>query len=92
MRTTRLDDSSQHLVVLCPYDLPPSVHADCGLLPSHFDNNASLVESDGEGVFPPLVGNTPGSLEPVAQCLFQAICICVPDLDAAVFGAGNNNR
>lgn len=91
MRTTRFNNRCQHLVVLCPYDLSPSVHTDRGLLPSHFDNNASLIESDGESVLPPLVRNTPCSFEPVAQCLLQTVSVCVPYLDAAVFGAGNNN-
>lgn len=78
--------------MLSPHDLPSSVHTDCRLLPSHFDDNASLVKSDGKSIFPPLVGNTPCPLEPVAQCLFQAVGICVPDLDTAVLGAGNDNR
>lgn len=91
MRTTRLNNCCQHLVVFSPHDLPPSVHTDCRLLPSHFNDNAPLVESDSESIFPPLIRNTPCPLEPVAQCLFQTVGVCVPYLDAAVFRAGNDN-
>lgn len=56
-----------------------------GVEGTYFDDNNTIVKTNGYFVSAFSESETPRSFESVAQCVFNTVCTTIPDLDCTVF-------
>ena len=82
--------SRQDLVLLRVDDLAARVHGYTGGLAAQLEHDHAIVETHSAGGLGALCADGPGAFEAVVERLLKLESCAVPELDGAIFGAGDD--